>query len=185
MNTRTPSTTTKAMTVRSRSGNACSTVGFSHSRPAPAGSADWLSDGLAAKELAAKEGVAKRGVDKRDMVTEDPGSVIRRSSCGECGCQPSRGSPSGLVQGGHVFKCVGARRAHLLQDLLHRAGDFKKTDLALQEGFNADLVRRIQDRGRSPAGLQGIARQPQRGKPLQVRLAELQPADGGKVEPRR
>ena len=65
------------------------------------------------------------------------------------------------------------------------AGDIQEADPALQKCLHRDLVRRVQDGGRAAAGPQRLTREPQRRETHQVRLREVQPADGGQVQPRR
>ena len=50
-------------------------------------------------------------------------------------------------------------------------GNIQEADPALQEGFNRDLVGRVQDGRRATAGPQRVARKPQRREPLGVRFA--------------
>src|SRR5271166_6617100 len=80
---------------------------------------------------------------------------------------------------------VFAGCAPIVANIGHRAGDIEKTDPALHEGFHSNLVRRVQDRWRTTARTQRIARQAQRGEALGVGRHEIESRKAGKIEARR
>src|SRR5579864_4472878 len=84
-----------------------------------------------------------------------------------------------LGQGCHLGGLMGLHRP------LDDVGDRGEAEPALQESRDRDLVRRVEHHGQAPLCREGAVREPQAGKRVGIRHAELEAPGPGEIQRRQ
>ena len=99
--------------------------------------------------------------------------------------------PRPPIDGGSGFQYVRAavwnqfaRDVHTLEGLSHDRGNIKKADLAVKEGGYRRLIGGVHRRRRAASDFQGLSRQTERGKPLEVGLFKSERANRRQIQAR-
>src|SRR6185503_2219671 len=82
----------------------------------------------------------------------------------------------------NLVERLGRRRMRWRQRLMHELGDIGESDASREETSERYLIGGVEHPGRRAAGFQRLARTTARGKAFEVRLLEVQAANGGQIE---